>query len=65
MEAAFDNLRVSLCSAVMLNVPCMSGSFVLYTDASGWGLGACLHVRRNDKELPVAFFSRQLQGAEK
>ena len=39
--------------------------FVLYTDASGGRVGACLHVRRKEQELPVAFFSRQLRGAEK
>ena len=64
MEAAFENLKVSLCASVVLNVPCTSDEFLLYTDASGWGLGACLHVLRDGKELPVAFYSRQLQGAE-
>ncbi len=39
--------------------------FVLYTDASGGRVGACLHVRKEEQELPVAFFSRQLRGAEK
>ena len=37
---------------------------MLYTDASGRGIGACLHIKRDSKELPVAFYSRQLQGAE-
>ena len=64
MECAFRNLRVSLCHYVVLNVPCISDIFVLYTDTSGWGLGACLHVIRENEELPVAFYSRQLQGAE-
>ncbi len=39
--------------------------FFLYTDASGEGIGACLHVVRGEMDLPVAFFSRQLRGAEK
>ena len=33
--------------------------------ASGDGVGACLHVVRDELELPVAFYSRQLRGAEK
>ena len=37
----------------------------MHTDASGWGLGACLHIVHENEELPVAFYSRQLQGAEK
>ncbi len=53
-----------LCNRVILYVPTLSDSFVLYTDASGDGLGACLHVIREEEELPVAFYSRQLQGAE-
>ena len=65
MEEAFNDLRVSLCNSVVLNVPSVGENFVLYTDASGGGVGACLHVRRKDQELPVAFFSRQLQGVEK
>ncbi len=41
-----------------------SDIFVLHTDASGGGVGACLHVLREKDELPVAFFSRQLRGVE-
>ena len=39
--------------------------FVLHTDASGAGIGATLNVIRDEVEMPVAFFSRQLQGAQK
>ncbi len=28
------------------------------------GIGACLHVLRDNVDLPVAFYSRQLRGAE-
>ena len=41
----------------------ISDTFVLYTDASGWELGACLHDIR-EEELLVALYSHQLQGAE-
>jgi len=49
----------------VLFVPLCTDVFYLYTDASGDGVGACLHVVREDVELPVAFYSRQLRGAEK
>ena len=62
---AFDQLKVSLCTHTTLTIPSPSDSYSLHTDASGSGVGACLHVIRDGAELPVAFFSRQLQGAEK
>ncbi len=37
----------------------------MYTDASGVGVGACLHAIRKDGEFPIGFYSRQLRGAEK
>ncbi len=64
-ERAFCGLCVSLCKRVVLYVPLLTDEFCLYTDASGVGIGACLHVVREGDELPVAFFSRQLRGAEK
>ncbi len=56
---------MSLCNRVVLYVPLLSDEFVLYCDASGCGLGACLQVLRDGVELPVAFYSKQLRGAEK
>ncbi len=64
MEGAFATLCKSLCDCVVLHVPVLSDVFILYTDASGVGIGACLHVLRDNVELPVAFYSRQLKGAE-
>ncbi len=65
MTTAFSKLCVSLCNSVVLHIPSRSDTFTLYTDASGAGVGRCLHVTRDGKELPVAFFSRQLKKAEK
>ncbi len=53
------HLRVVLC------VPSDHEDLVMYTDASGIGIGACLHVIREGEELPVSFFSRQLRPCEK
>ncbi len=64
MLEAFVSLKNMLCDSVCLCIPCMSDKFILETDASGAGVGAVLSVRRGEELLPVAFFSKQLQGAE-
>ena len=65
MDSMFRKLKVSLCHSCMLVIPAPDDVFVLYMDASGSGVGGCLHVTREEKELPVGFFSRQLKSAEK
>ncbi len=65
MVQAFCELKCLLCCHVSLTVPISDDSYVLHTDASGEGIGACLHVCRKDEELPVGFFSRQLKPAER
>ncbi len=65
MDAAFGELRQILCDHVMLYTPSLDDDLKLYTDASGDGIGACLHAVRKGEELPVTFFSRQLRPAEK
>ena len=49
----------------VLTVPSSEDYFCLHTDASGLGIGATLNVVRDGVKKPVAFFSRQLQGAQK
>ena len=61
---AFNHLRVSLCNMCILTIPSSEDVFCLHTDASAMGIGATLNVVRQGKELTVAFFSRQLQGAQ-
>ena len=58
-EQAFVMLRESLCNRCMLTIP---DSFRLHT---GVGLGAVLSVIRDNKELPAAYYSRQLKGPER
>ena len=65
MLKAFETLKGMLCSVCALTIPSPEDFFVLNTDASGLGIGATLNVRRDGVEKPVAFFSRQLQGAQK
>ena len=65
MTSAFCKLKFSLCDQCVLCIPIVSDSFVLFTDASGLGVGGCLHVKRDGTEYPVGFFSRQLRPAER
>ena len=64
MLEAFHTLRVSLVDVCALTVPSLEDSFVLHSDASGAGIGAALYVVRDGEEKLVAFFSKQLQGAQ-
>ncbi len=65
MIKRFCELKISLCRSCVLFIPVSSDVFVLYTDASGAGVGGCLQVVRGSDEFPVGFFSRQLRPAEK
>ncbi len=64
MMEVFHGLCKSLCHSVCLVVPCVSDVFVLECDASVSGVGAVLSVVRGEEHLPVAFFSKQLKGAQ-
>ncbi len=64
MTRAFGELKSLLCNACVLFIPQKQDQLKIYTDASGGGIGGCLHVVRGIKELPVAFYSRQLRGPE-
>ena len=61
---AFARLKVSLVDVCVLTVPTQQDNFVLHTDASGRGIGATLNVLRDGRKLPVAYYSKQLQGAQ-
>ena len=45
-------------------MPVVSDKFTLCADASGKGVGAVLSVERDGQEMPPAYSSRQLRGAE-
>ena len=64
MLEAFHHLKVCLYDVCKLTIPSQEDTFVLHTDASGAGIGATLNVYRDGVEIPAAFFSRQLQGAQ-
>ena len=64
MLEAFHMLCGALSSSVSLCVRCTYDSFVLGCDACNTGVRVVLSVEREGVCLPVAFFSRQLQGAQ-
>ena len=61
---AFDLIKVSLVDVCCLTIPTQEDEFTLHTDASGAGIGATLNVMREGRERPVAYYSKQLQGAQ-
>ena len=65
MEDTFHGLCSKLCSFCVLIIPLPSDTFQLHMDASALGVIAVLNVIREDKEYPVAFYTRQFRGAEK
>ena len=65
MLQAFHSLKLTLCNVCELTVPVQNDVFSLHTDASGAGLGATLNVIRDGVEVPVAFYGKQLQGAQR
>ena len=62
---AFQCIKVCLVNVCALTIPSQEDVFVLHTDASGAGIGATLNVVRDGEERPAAYFSRQLQGAQR
>ena len=64
-EAAFESLKLKLVTAPVLCHPNFDKPFLIYTDASGYGVGALLkQVDDEGRERVVAYASRTLQPLE-
>lgn len=63
-QEAFDKLREALCSTPILQYPNFNEPFVITTDASGYAIGAILSQGKIGQDLPIAYASRVLNGAE-
>ena len=63
-ERAFKTLREILCTAPLLQYPDFNKPFIVTTDASDYALGAVLSQGEIGKDLPVAYASRAMIGAE-
>lgn len=66
-EQAFSNLKQALIQAPLLVPPTLGLPYVIHTDASTTGIGACLLQRKTDtgNEHPIAYGSRALNKHEK
>ena len=65
MLKALEGLKVSLSKSIPLYIHPPTDNFILYCDACGTGVGAVIHAIRDNSEVPIAFFSRQLSRAER
>ena len=65
-ESAFIKLKGCLLSDVVLAHPNYTKDFHLFTDASNYGLGACLMQVDDEGHLkPLMYFSKSLNNAQK
>lgn len=64
-QTAFNELKQTLTAAPILQHPDFEKPFYLQTDASNYGIGACLFQKDGDKERVVEYASRTLSDVEK
>ena len=64
-EKAFQFLKEKLMSTPILQYPDFSLPFILYTDASGSGLGAVLAQKKDKKDHVIAYASRSMSKTER
>ena len=63
-EKAFQILKEKLTTTPIFQYPDFSLPFILYTDASGTGLGAMLAQKVNKKDHVIAYASRLMNKTE-
>jgi transposase InsO family protein len=63
-EHAFNELKTALCSDPILRYPNFNKDFILTCDSSGYAISAILSQEVDGHDLPVAYYSRQLNKAE-
>ena len=64
-EKAFNTLKEQLVSPQVLSFPDLGKPFILYTDASGYCIGALLAQVFDDGEKPIQYLSHQLSDTQK
>ena len=63
-EDSFNNIIQKLTSAPILGFADLASPFILHTDASNVGLGACLYQTQNGVMRVIAYASRGLSKSE-
>ena len=63
-QRVWDQVIAAPTSAPVLSHPQYDVDFHLDTDASAYGLGACLAQNQGNKERILGYFSRRLKAAE-
>ena len=64
-QTAFDRIKKSITSDVLIHYPDFLRPFVLSADASDYAIGACLSQNdKNNNLRPVSFVGRKLRDAE-
>ena len=64
-QHAFEDLKHHLVSPPILAFPDFEQEFILHTDASDSAIGGVLSQNQEGKERVIAYWSRQLQKAER
>ena len=62
---SFKELRRALCQEPILQYPDLNKQFILTTDASDIAIGSVLSQDHDRHDLPIAYFSRVLNNAQK
>ena len=63
-QIAFDKIKQCLTSSPVLGYADLSSPFILHTDASLTGIGACLYQKQGDTVKVIAYASRGLNKSE-
>lgn len=64
-QQAFETLKEKLSTAPVLAHPKLSEPYNLYTDSSGYAVGAVLTQVINGQERPIQYLSKQLAGGQR
>ncbi|KZR99842.1 Uncharacterized protein APZ42_004142, partial [Daphnia magna] len=64
-QKAFKTLRECLITPPIVAFPDFNKEFLIFTDASNYGIGAVLSQIQNDQEVVIAYSSRHLNNAER
>ena len=62
---AFENCKQSLAQAVLLTYPTPKAPLAIFTDASGFAVGAALQQRVGNEWQSLGFFAKKLSNTER